>query len=102
MEMKRTAVLAIVATLAMGLSGAAWAQETVGSNGQQVDGFGAGGNIQNSLNPDGPNEGSWWLLGQPHARINNVQGIKNCDVKILDNDCFKSAAKVRNNNSSSY
>ena len=94
--MKKTTVLAMVATLAIGMSGAAWAQETTGSNGEQVDGYGSAGNVQNQFTPDGPNEGSSWLLQGLHqrsARTNNVQGINNCDVKILDENCFKSAAK---------
>ena len=76
--MKKTTILAIAATLAMGFSGAAWAQETIGQSGEQVDGFGAGGYTQNTLRPDGPNEGSWWLQSA-HARssrTNSVQGIE--------------------------
>jgi hypothetical protein len=86
--MKKTTVLAIAATLAMGFTGAAWAQETVGANGEQVDGFGSAGNAANQTNPDGPNEGSWWLLGHS-ARTNDV----NCDVKIRNSDCFKGSIR---------
>ena len=89
--MNKTTVLALVATVAIGLSGAAWAQETVGQSGEQVDGFGSGGSIQNQLTPDGPNEGSWWLqtLRNGSVRTNDVQGLQNCDVKVLNHNCFK-------------
>jgi hypothetical protein len=90
--MKKSTVLALVATVAIGFSGAAWAQETVGQSGEQVDGFGSGGNLQNQINPDGPNEGSWWLQNlhaRSNVRTNSVQGTTNCDVQIRNHDCFK-------------
>jgi hypothetical protein len=51
--MQTKTIMALVAAASMALSGAAFAQEVVGSNGHVVDGHGGGGQYQNRLVPDG-------------------------------------------------
>jgi hypothetical protein len=71
--MKKTlSAIAVIAALGLAMPTAAWAQETVGKNGQAVDGQGAGGQVQNSFVPDGfPNTSLETLIPTTPARINN-------------------------------
>jgi hypothetical protein len=52
--MKIISALAVVAALALALPATAMAQQTVGANGQALDGMGAGGNVANHYRFDGP------------------------------------------------
>jgi hypothetical protein len=81
--MKTKIVMALAAALSLSLSGAAFAQEVVGSNGHVVDGMGGGGQYANKLVPDGnpsptvtfiPNDTGAYL-----RRSNNA-----CDLGLIN------------------
>ena len=50
-------ILALATVVALGASVPAIAQDTIGSNGQVVNGHGGGGNAHNRDVPDGPGNG---------------------------------------------
>lgn len=50
-------ILALATVVALGASVPAFAQDTVGANGQVVNGHGGGGNMKNRDVPDGPGYG---------------------------------------------
>jgi hypothetical protein len=95
--MKTKTLLALAAAVSMSLSGAAFAQEFVGKNGQALDGNGAGGQYQNRLVPDGyPNADVTNLLinrGHDSLRRNDYA----CDVGLITVKCPAPPSRERMN-----
>ena len=93
--MKTKTIMALVAAASMALSGAAFAQEFTGKNGQALDGNGAGGQYQNRLVPDGyPNADVTNLLtSRGHYSISRTDNA--CDLGLITANCPAAPSKGR-------
>jgi hypothetical protein len=74
--MKTISALAIVAILGLTLPAPAFAQQTVGANGQVLDGMGNGGNVANHYRFDGPPNADVTSLTTSVPKLKNERGSR--------------------------